>query len=361
MVLSKEAAGFQCSVCQRNYKRREHLQRHFATHNQTRPYECNICSRAFSRVDVLHRHHRTCEAKLLGIYSTSSKRKACEFCIRQKKACSIGRPCQNCASRNLECRYSSAADEPQSNSYDLTATERSHASGALTPMAITASTSNLDTSFLPAGELAMDIAGMLASSSRDVLGGETSWTTDQTWMDFLSLVQPTPQAPDLSDGNRNDEGHDTNKAYTFRFLDNFTSQTGLVESFDCGTLELRQQTIAASLDQESAKYIDSQVAIASSNLNAAEPLATQTHQIVNLAKEVTVSKARNSIIKFEWALSLEQDCFDFFSPPKIRKYLNLYWTIWHPNVNIIHRPTFNSCKVKPELLAAMVVIGESEV
>ncbi|TQS33389.1 hypothetical protein Golomagni_06270, partial [Golovinomyces magnicellulatus] len=73
--------------------------------------------------------------------------------------------------------------------------------------------------------------------------------------------------------------------------------------------------------------------------------------------EVTVSKARNSIIKLEWSTSLEQNCFEFFSPSNIRKSLNLYWTIWHPNVNIIHRPTFNSCKVKPELLAAMVIIG----
>lgn len=224
-------------------------------------------------------------------------------------------------------------------------------------MAIT-STSNLDTSFLPAGELAMDIAGMLSSSSRDVLGGEASWTTDQTWMDFLSLVQPTPGAPDFSNGNRDGDSRDTTKAYTFRFLDNFTSQTGLVESFDCGTLQLRQQTVAESLKQESQQYLDSQVALGSSILHAAEPLATQTHQIVNLAKEATGSKARNSIIKFEWSSSLEKDCFEFFSPANIRKYLNLYWTIWHPNVNIIHRPTFNSCKVKPELLAAMVVIGE---
>lgn len=50
-------------------------------------------------------------------------------------------------------------------------------------------------------------------------------------------------------------------------------------------------------------------------------------------------------------------CVDFFSPQNIRLWLDLYWAIWHPNVNFMHRPTFEIERSKPCLLSAMCIVG----
>jgi len=42
----------------------------------------------------------------------------------------------------------------------------------------------------------------------------------------------------------------------------------------------------------------------------------------------------------------------------LQKYLELYWAIWHPNVNFVHRPTFNPIVCKSILLASMALIGK---
>lgn len=55
---------------------------------------------------------------------------------------------------------------------------------------------------------------------------------------------------------------------------------------------------------------------------------------------------------------MEQQCLEFFSPKRIRKYLALYWEIWHPNTNFIHRSTFDPMSCNMGLMAAMVLIGK---
>ena len=48
-----------CHICQKSFKRTEHLNRHLLCHSKSKPYHCTVCQKAFSRIDALKRHART--------------------------------------------------------------------------------------------------------------------------------------------------------------------------------------------------------------------------------------------------------------------------------------------------------------
>lgn len=173
--------------------------------------------------------------------------------------------------------------------------------------------------------------------------------------------------------------------YSLPFLDRFTSNTGLVLSFDCGTQEQREQ-IASTIELENfdilqqtsniSSHRDLESAIVSppllqvlDNISDAntvgsipqnwlsDPLSLKTHEILLLVEEVVTVKPRNSSVTLDWSAALKNACLRFFSPANLRRYLGLYWAIWHPNVNFVHRPTFDAVSAKPALLAAMALMG----
>ncbi|CAK7206109.1 hypothetical protein SEUCBS139899_008893 [Sporothrix eucalyptigena] len=88
-----------------------------------------------------------------------------------------------------------------------------------------------------------------------------------------------------------------------------------------------------------------------------DPLIVKTHQILFRIREVATIKPRNSTVTLDWSPHLEQQCLQFFSPPNLHKFLALYWARWHPNVNIVHRPTFEPVDAKCVLVVAMALIG----
>ena len=48
-----------CQVCEKSYKRKEHLLRHMQTsHSELRPFVCKVCAHTFSRKDRLLRHEK---------------------------------------------------------------------------------------------------------------------------------------------------------------------------------------------------------------------------------------------------------------------------------------------------------------
>lgn len=100
-------ARYQCPVCSKRYKRREHLFRHTSSHTSERPYRCDSCDGSFQRADVLKRHLRTCDG---GGSRSGGRRRACDRCVRQKKACSAHQPCQNCARKDVACFYSTVPE-----------------------------------------------------------------------------------------------------------------------------------------------------------------------------------------------------------------------------------------------------------
>lgn len=386
----------QCPLCLKSYKRREHLQRHCATHSTARPHRCVHCDGTFQRLDVLKRHARTCAGRTSGLTPLPSRRRACDLCVQQKKACSGGTPCRNCERHAVACRYCSGVNSnrdmafgDQPSASDGTgagdASQGESAGVAETPMI------DVDSSFglVGLGSSPFEDVGAMFFSAPPEFNFSDPSAVGSSWFDFLALVSDAPGLDNPSQLAVDTDNNGTeSKAYSFKFLDNFTSHTGLIESFDCGTPELRQETVTNFLREQSQDtafvFSDAQdvplpgvggdfslapsptlltdrgqttARRSSQNPLLQEPLLLQVHQIVIRAREVINSKSRNSIVTDAWSLQTEQDCLDFFSPQRMRKFLCLYWTIWHPNVNLLHYPTFDALTAKPVLLAAMAIIG----
>ncbi|PKS08387.1 hypothetical protein jhhlp_005331 [Lomentospora prolificans] len=385
-----------CPQCSKRYKRREHMQRHWASHNSARPHRCNQCGRAFQRLDVLKRHTRTCEARALGLIAPATRRRACDSCVRQKKACSAGQPCQNCQRLSIDCNYSFVANREgrrqsvsrESNSADSDSNE------ARTP-------SLADEMFSGVGEGAtaeeINAIVLAADPFESTLWDSPEPTT--AWMDYLNVMPGLPQLDPFPQRLRTPQSEHEGQMvprrkeksrYSFHFLDNFTKRTGLIDSFECCTPEFREQTLAYFLQQQAAinsMYRHAAPPSASHLVNLGnnlgmplsseasplpganvpmvqnpwlhDPLMIKIHQIIVHAKEVIMIKPRNSVVNVEWSPLLERKCLEFFSPDNVRKCLAFYWAVWHPNVNLIHKPTFDPAAANPPLLAAMTVLGAS--
>ena len=352
--------GYRCGVCSKCYKRPEHLRRHQDSHRTERPYQCDVCNSTFQRADVLTRHLKTCDGRK---NAAASKRRACDQCVRQKKACNLHQPCDHCLKKNVPCSYSSqSAMDHSTTSFGPGFTIPDHHAHATDSAAVGSSVVE-DWTFdnLPVCDLGV--------------GSDPEFTdySNMDWRDFFvdeeGLIPP-------GQANLNYESRQC-----FDFLDRFTSRTGLISSFECGTPEQRQQILARFVaSQEPAekrphsiwpvarkgqpRLAGSPCTASSAPVTASEgrcfvldPLQWQTHQIILLVKEVITIKPRNSTVTLTWSYALEQTCLQFFSPFNLRKYLEMYWTIWHPNVNFIHRPTFDPRTCKPVLLASMAIIG----
>ncbi|RDL41437.1 uncharacterized protein BP5553_01416 [Venustampulla echinocandica] len=192
------------------------------------------------------------------------------------------------------------------------------------------------------------------------------------WLDLINLTVETrpPQETRALSTNSHE--------YSFPFLDSFTSRTGFVSSFDCGSLIQRQGVLVAVLrslakgEPALSQLVPGHLDFGTGHSKDATPLATipllqsswpydplslKTSEIILLVKEVVTVKPRNSAVTITWSLALEEKCSVFFSSTNLRKFLELYWAIWHPNVNFVHRPTFNPAGCKPILLASMALIG----
>ncbi|SPO05408.1 related to C2H2 transcription factor [Cephalotrichum gorgonifer] len=374
-----------CPLCSKRYKRREHMQRHWTSHYPARQHTCAQCSRCFQRLDVLKRHARTCEARARGWMPPVGRRRACDLCVRQKKACSMSQPCENCERASTACHYSfSAARDSMSHAPPL-----STGRGSPESQAIEVSPENQ--AIEPIGAAGAEIVGAEVIPLNDfssvmlvdpigagILGPDIS----PIWPDFLELMHGGAFAEEASllNGLQHSQVESQDSAgrrYTFMFLENFTRRTGLLESFECGSPALREQTVAHFLHEQTEGdsppmpgLPDALYTLPTDALRAGtppfttmanpwlhDPLMIKVHQIIVLAKEVVTLKPRNSVVTMDWSVSLEQRCLAFFSPENVRKFLELYWTIWHPNVNLVHRPTFDAASASPTLLAAMTVMG----
>lgn len=370
-------ARYQCPVCLKRYKRREHLFRHTSSHTSERPYRCDSCDGAFQRADVLKRHLRTCDG---GGSRSGGRRKACDRCCRQKKACSSNQPCHNCSRKGLACFYSNAPESGEKLGQAIShngdgsigdAAGQNRGSPMLMDPAIQ-SNSPIQLSW------AQQNSGVFGTAPLDNLFSRSFLeASSPTWQDYLLLASESQVL-------RDNPLLDTSRSQSLQFLDRFTSNTGLILSFDCGTQEQREN-VAVQLEVESHQGIGQTYAPSNStslglqavvdspplldNLSDAstvdcipinwlcDPLSLKTHEILLLIEEVVTIKPRNSAVTLDWSSALKNACLQFFSPANLRRFLGFYWAIWHPNVNYIHRPSFDPISAKPCLVAAMATIG----
>ncbi|KAK4117941.1 hypothetical protein N657DRAFT_685618 [Parathielavia appendiculata] len=385
-VSNGRSLGFhRCPVCFKTYKRREHLQRHRSSHTSERRHRCGTCGAAFQRSDVLRRHLQTCDGPAA---PSSSRRRSCDRCVRQKKACNAAQPCLNCERRSLECRYSSSnqlASLPVQPAVPPADSSHAHLQPSPNTQARPGHCEPIDFTFdhIPFDDLDTFIAQavsqfpMLDGPSPDPWPDNASFTQSQATTASRG-IDPFPQERSETSSYR---------GYSFRFLSERTSRTGLVSSFECATLAQRQQVVAAF---HQSQYIEQQppdflLAVPSLPISADEvdpqnpslplglvfpetdlsswsswthdPVVIKLQQVVLLVKKVVTTKPHDRTITINWSAALEHRCRQFFSPPRFAKFIELYWSVWHPNVNILHRPTFDTASSKPILLAAMALIG----
>jgi hypothetical protein len=356
-----EAPKYECSLCSKRYKRREHLFRHISSHTSQRPYECHSCNGAFQRADVLKRHLRTCDG---GVSRANTRRRACNRCVRQKKACSSHQPCQGCAKRGAVCWYPTDSGPARQNENTEKTPTDPEIKQAMGP------TPSASTSMMPWGFSVEELQNFSTSPINTFLDTGSAQYSSAGW-DFPLL----PKSPAMFEAPPNE------RQQSLHFLGKFTSNTGLVSSFDCGTYAQREQ-----LSAELNRHISSQLQQRIMSLPALstdvpspliletisdassvdeypldwfnDPLSLKTHEILLLVEEVVTIKPRNSAVTLDWSPTLKSACLQFFSPSNIRKFLGFYWAIWHPNVNFVHRPTFDPLAIKPTVLAAMALIGK---
>lgn len=304
---------FQCTQCSKSYKRPEHLQRHVAVHKGTREYRCAKCASTFQRSDVLARHAKACNGQRSR--RPSVNRRACDTCIKGKRACSFTPPCLNCRKRGIDCTFAVAC---------VRQSARPDTSGAADGM---------NTS------LAVEIG---PSASTDVSANWITMADEDLWSKLLDISWRDLIVDDLdwsmlmADTER--------ERLTLRFLESFTRNTGFLDSFDCLTFEERIGAYNTYISRSTRDV-------------PADNLLPKSQEIITLIRETVRVKQRNSPVSLEWDSGLEALCIDFFSPQHIRLRLELYWAIWHPNVNYMHRPTFDASTSKPSLVAAMAIIG----
>lgn len=369
---SANSPRHQCPLCSKSYKRREHLQRHWGTHGPARPYSCPCCSSSFKRADVLKRHSKTCEGRTPGLPKTpNTRRRACDRCVQQKTACNSGHPCRSCAKRAVACLYTQTLNQNESQSHaSAVDAENGFISNHDPLLSSTGLTTPLDFS-MQEPDNSMGKAGNTFS---DLKGPNYS---NEDWGDLLALISEGQLLPDptLSQALNH---------HSLTFLDSITKDAGLVHSFECGTQEQREQVLRELELQPLCDNLDESVSTLSShpiteddclNIPGQEilglldtpkswsqvwldnPLSLKTHEILLLVKAVIEVKPRNSPVELNWSPALENECLQFFSPSNLCRFLGLYWAIWHPNVNFVHRPTFDPMSAKPTLLAAMTLIG----
>ncbi|KAL4738366.1 hypothetical protein BDV11DRAFT_206021 [Aspergillus similis] len=327
---------YQCGICFKRYRRKEHLQRHNGSHTADRPHRCASCDSTFQRTDVLRRHLRTCPGRVLDASQTTGRKRSCTRCIRLKKACNSAHPCQRCFSQGVHCSYSDSAvayrkgpansqSQAHCNALDMRSEMGSFEVDVL-------STATLQ---VPLPDANLELGAFMPNPSDTPFFPEGLDYSSLSWQDFLTMTteSETLRTPPM----------EASYAPSLRFLDRFTSNTGFVDSFDCGTRYQREQMLSWS-QQDSWTWLD-------------DSLSLKTHQILLLVKEVVMIKPRNSAVTLDWSPVLEQMCLQFFSPSSLRKYLQSYWAIWHPHVNIVHRPSFDPVEAKPAVLATMALIG----
>ncbi|KAH6871499.1 C2H2 type zinc finger domain-containing protein [Thelonectria olida] len=347
-------SSYACSVCSKTYKRREHLHRHAASHNSLRPHRCPWCNSTYQRADVLKRHSQACQLKAAtngGLVSNSGRRRACDHCVRQKKACSTGQPCDGCRRKSLQCCYSFGVDTSDLIRQEGNGRQAGDSASCTSTETLLASEMQMAT--LPITPEGVVLPGHLDAYAPAFNFIECSAANNTSWLDFFNFA---------AENLPSDQPRSELESYKFSFLDNFTQRSGLADSFDCGTPSQREAVILAFEQAESIELGSASTASDPSLahlLTPQDPLIIKTHQILQRIKEVVTLKPRNSCVTMEWSSILEQRCLEFFSPQNLRKFLALYWEIWHPNVNIIHRPSFSPACSKSILIAGMALIGES--
>jgi hypothetical protein len=327
-----------CGICSKSYKRPEHLRRHLLSHSSWRPYVCTTCKSSFQRSDVLRRHQQTCDGSILD---------SSEDLEPPSKRQILSRPT---VLSNAEAHAAVADPDP-------------------------AISSIFDELILPDQQTGFHLEQIASWASSANTTHDDDVPID-LWQDFLNSSPDSGNYREVSNPSRR-------PACSLGFLDNFTTKSGLAQSFDCGSVEQRQKALsfyssksavqgAASVSlatfsagspsipgkvETSLGVQDAASAAMSVPQWLSDPMSLKSHEILASIKDIVIHRSGQRTVTLTWSSTVQDSCAQFFSPSNIRRYLGLYWALWHPNVNIMHKPTFDPLSSKAYLLATMCLIG----
>lgn len=342
--------------------------------------------------DILNRHQRSCDGTAPKVLASAwsggldnARRRACNTCVKQKRQCNLEWPCSNCAKHNRSCEYPERVrvfepDDPEL----VTSTDKSSSNDANTKspnhpgrLASVSSDNSTQDFNLPHSKPATSSARKRLSKARKRCVARQRITRPR-----LLVLQQDP-------------------VDSFSFLVTFTRNEGIVPVFESdAVLKMLRQATATVLEQvqESrgrnhatttySETIDSlqrqttkkipQIEncysqsipglelVESSSMDqlfvtgdlwADDPLASQSLGLVLALRDIVFEDSLGQPVTLNWSDEIESRCANFFSPSKVRIFLEAYWSIWSPHWPALHRPTFDPSATPINLLAALVVVG----
>lgn len=370
---------------------------------------------------MLKRHWQTCKPRLqkgLDVPNFTSKtrgkkRKACDRCVRLKRACTFEFPCKNCCDSNEHCLFESVNQVQKSQSHD---NERSIVPCEDTDGFIYGPSQSIDGSesseLKKLGQLELPLMGAFNETIQDWdFLTPFSWSVNMDMTPDLGLKPLHYSFPDIDTiewPSRSD--FDINSLSRFPFLSTFTAAAnGFANSFECGTITERKdmvrelelhgnnslQDYLLGRNEDTAENLSTLASPehfsmdtnqtwstlrwdygnAKASPDAYDPLRSsfqcdeilsswpinkldiKSEEILNELKMVIVSKSRSSKITMNWSPPLEDMCRHFFSAGNLKRLLALYWAFWSPNCPIIHKPTFSISATSSTLLTTMALVG----
>jgi hypothetical protein len=163
---------------------------------------------------------------------------------------------------------------------------------------------------------------------------------------------------------------------TFPFLRKLASADGLGNVFECGDLSQRSAVTGDLLCASNFHFEDLGVMhdvplwlnldSGGTTLHTGGAISDISDELVNKAGQIIASILQSTMcdqvtckrnVSRSRTLEEEKACELFFSPQHLQRYLSLYWSCWHPNWPVMHKPSFSAITTSPALVAAMAVIG----
>jgi hypothetical protein len=88
-----------------------------------------------------------------------------------------------------------------------------------------------------------------------------------------------------------------------------------------------------------------------------DPLFAQTKAIWDSFSPSRIRSSQNILLSAEDSRFSDERCLQFFSPPSLKRLIQIFWDEWYPHCPIIHKPTFDILRAPPILLVPMAVMG----
>ncbi|KIV98381.1 uncharacterized protein PV09_09786 [Verruconis gallopava] len=211
-------------------------------------------------MDVLKRHWRTCKFRQeqdeqipwLPPKTRGKKRKACDRCVRLKRACSSGYWCGSCKEHNYVCTFNGVAQKQVHNGSDDAGPVSLEDQSSLQERELAsmqASAEQIDHSniIIPGFDTAFDLELLRKDEGHENF--DTSWlfeTEEKNGSPLLLNHTPLREATEFWLDIPSDR--DIGSISNFPFLSKFTTEGGFLESFDCGSLIQRQKIAEQSFE-----------------------------------------------------------------------------------------------------------------